>query len=175
MIRAIFVHLSTKDVPRARAFYTALGFTVNEGMSGEKHVCIVMMRHHSPHAFRGVGVHHVFTASRMRHFQVPRSSELPQLLQQVRSRRSGPESLGSRRYDCRRSGRSRLHVSAQLPGSRWARVEFVSHDGDSLNRDICPTSSAIHDSKNTRPVSLSAVGLRDPWRMAFVSLCAGTY
>ncbi|WP_395749676.1 hypothetical protein [Prosthecobacter sp.] len=29
MIRAIVVHLSTKDVPRARAFYTALGFTVN--------------------------------------------------------------------------------------------------------------------------------------------------
>jgi predicted lactoylglutathione lyase len=42
MIRAIVVHLSTKDVPRARAFYTALGFTVNEGMSGEKHVCIIM-------------------------------------------------------------------------------------------------------------------------------------
>lgn len=42
MIRAIFVHLATKDVSRARAFYTALGFTVNESMSGEKHVCIVM-------------------------------------------------------------------------------------------------------------------------------------
>ena len=42
MIRAIIVHLSTKDVPRARAFYMALGFTVNEGMSGEKHVGIVI-------------------------------------------------------------------------------------------------------------------------------------
>lgn len=42
MIRAIFVHVSTKDLPRARAFYTALGFTINEGMSGEKHVCIVI-------------------------------------------------------------------------------------------------------------------------------------
>ncbi|MFZ2282025.1 MAG: VOC family protein [Prosthecobacter sp.] len=42
MIRAIVVHLSTKDLPRARVFYTALGFTVNEGMSGEKHVCIVI-------------------------------------------------------------------------------------------------------------------------------------
>jgi len=42
MIRAIIVHLSTKDVSRARTFYTALGFTVNEGMSGEKYVGIVM-------------------------------------------------------------------------------------------------------------------------------------
>lgn len=42
MIRAIVVHLSTKDVIRARAFYTALGFTVNEGMTGEKHVGIVI-------------------------------------------------------------------------------------------------------------------------------------
>lgn len=42
MIRAIIVHLSTKDVARARAFYTALGFTVNEDMSGEKHVGIVI-------------------------------------------------------------------------------------------------------------------------------------
>jgi predicted lactoylglutathione lyase len=42
MIRAIFVHLSTKDVSRARAFYTALGFTVNEGMSGESHVCMII-------------------------------------------------------------------------------------------------------------------------------------
>lgn len=42
MIRAIAVHLSTRDVPRARAFYTARGFTVNEGMTGEKHVGIVI-------------------------------------------------------------------------------------------------------------------------------------
>lgn len=42
MRRSIFVHLSTKDVPRARAFYTALGFTANEEMSGENHVCMVI-------------------------------------------------------------------------------------------------------------------------------------
>ena len=28
--RKIFLHFSTRDVPRARAFYTGLGFTVNE-------------------------------------------------------------------------------------------------------------------------------------------------
>ncbi len=42
MIRTIIIHLSTKDVPRARAFYIALGFTVNEQMSGETNVCIVI-------------------------------------------------------------------------------------------------------------------------------------
>ncbi|MDB6117618.1 MAG: Glyoxalase-like domain protein [Verrucomicrobiaceae bacterium] len=42
MSRKIIVHLSTKDVPGARAFYTALGFTVNEQISGETSVCIVM-------------------------------------------------------------------------------------------------------------------------------------
>lgn len=42
MSRKIIVHLSTKDVPGARAFYTALGFTVNEEMSGETSVCIAM-------------------------------------------------------------------------------------------------------------------------------------
>jgi predicted lactoylglutathione lyase len=42
MSRTIIIHLSTKDVPRARAFYTALGFTVNEQMSGETHVGIVI-------------------------------------------------------------------------------------------------------------------------------------
>ena len=42
MIRAIVFHLSTKDVPKARAFYTALGFTVSDRMSGESCVCIVI-------------------------------------------------------------------------------------------------------------------------------------
>jgi predicted lactoylglutathione lyase len=40
--RKIITGLATKDVPAARAFYTALGFTVNEQMSGESSVCIVM-------------------------------------------------------------------------------------------------------------------------------------
>ena len=39
MSRTIIIHLSTKDVPRARAFYTALGFPAHEPMSGETHVC----------------------------------------------------------------------------------------------------------------------------------------
>ena len=40
MSRQIFVHLSTKDVQRARAFYTALGFTANEAYSSENAVCM---------------------------------------------------------------------------------------------------------------------------------------
>ncbi|HEY8901164.1 MAG TPA: VOC family protein [Chthoniobacterales bacterium] len=42
MSRTIISHFATKDVPRARAFYTALGFPVDEEMSGETHVCIVL-------------------------------------------------------------------------------------------------------------------------------------
>jgi predicted lactoylglutathione lyase len=42
MNRQIFIHLSTKDVPRAQAFYTALGFTRDEQSSGEAHVSIVI-------------------------------------------------------------------------------------------------------------------------------------
>ena len=42
MSRKIILHFSTKDVLGARAFYTALGFTVNEQISGETSVCIVM-------------------------------------------------------------------------------------------------------------------------------------
>ena len=42
MSRKIIVHLSTKDVPRARAFYTALGFTENAPFSGDGHVCMVI-------------------------------------------------------------------------------------------------------------------------------------
>ena len=42
MNRNIILHFSTKDVSIARAFYTALGFTVNEQLTGETFVCIVM-------------------------------------------------------------------------------------------------------------------------------------
>lgn len=42
MSRTIIVHLSTKDLPRARAFYTALGFTPNDQFSGETCVCLVI-------------------------------------------------------------------------------------------------------------------------------------
>ena len=42
MSRKIFVHLSTKDVSKAQAFYTALGFTRDEGFSGENHVCMIV-------------------------------------------------------------------------------------------------------------------------------------
>lgn len=42
MSRTIIVHLATKDVPRARAFYTALGFSVNETISGETCVYLIV-------------------------------------------------------------------------------------------------------------------------------------
>ncbi len=42
MSHKIVVHLSTKDVPRARAFYATLGFTPNEQFSGDTCVCIVI-------------------------------------------------------------------------------------------------------------------------------------
>lgn len=42
MSRKVFIHLSTKDLPRARTFYTALGFTVNEQFSGETSVAIIV-------------------------------------------------------------------------------------------------------------------------------------
>ncbi len=42
MSRTIIIHLATKDVSKARAFYTALGFTVNETFSGETCVCLVV-------------------------------------------------------------------------------------------------------------------------------------
>lgn len=42
MDRKIILHFSTKDVSRARGFYTALGFSVDEAFSGEACVCIVM-------------------------------------------------------------------------------------------------------------------------------------
>jgi predicted lactoylglutathione lyase len=42
MSRKIIIHLSTKDVRRARAFYTSLGFTVSEPFSGDTCVCIVI-------------------------------------------------------------------------------------------------------------------------------------
>ncbi len=42
MSRKIIVHLSTKDLTRARSFYTALGFSVNEQFSGETSVAIVV-------------------------------------------------------------------------------------------------------------------------------------
>ena len=45
MNRKIILHFSTKDVPRARKFYTSLGFTVNDQLSGETCVCIAMSDH----------------------------------------------------------------------------------------------------------------------------------
>jgi predicted lactoylglutathione lyase len=42
MSRKIVINLSTQDVNRARAFYTALGFTVNEEATGENGVCFAL-------------------------------------------------------------------------------------------------------------------------------------
>jgi uncharacterized protein len=42
MSHKIVIHLSTKDVQKARAFYTALGFTPNEQFSGDTCADIVI-------------------------------------------------------------------------------------------------------------------------------------
>jgi predicted lactoylglutathione lyase len=38
----IFTTLPITDVPRARAFFTALGFSINETFSSESTVCVVV-------------------------------------------------------------------------------------------------------------------------------------
>lgn len=38
----IFVNLPVADVGRSRAFYEALGFTINESFSGERSACVVL-------------------------------------------------------------------------------------------------------------------------------------
>lgn len=40
--RQIFANLPVTDLPRAKAFYTALGFTVNEQFTNEVAACIVV-------------------------------------------------------------------------------------------------------------------------------------
>lgn len=42
MGRSIFVNLPIADVGRARAFYTALGFRVNEQYSGDTSLCLAI-------------------------------------------------------------------------------------------------------------------------------------
>ena len=41
----IFVNLPVADLPRARQFYSGLGFTVNEQFSNEQGACIVISEH----------------------------------------------------------------------------------------------------------------------------------
>jgi hypothetical protein len=45
MSRMIFVNLPVADPARSRAFYTALGFSINEQFSNEDAVCIVVSEH----------------------------------------------------------------------------------------------------------------------------------
>ena len=42
MARMIFVNLPVADVARSRAFYAALGFSINERFSNDEAVCIVV-------------------------------------------------------------------------------------------------------------------------------------
>jgi uncharacterized protein len=42
MPRMIFITLPVTDIPRARAFYEALGFAVNEEFSGASSACVVV-------------------------------------------------------------------------------------------------------------------------------------
>ena len=41
-IKAIYVNLPVKDVAKARAFWTSLGFTFNENFSDDKAICLVL-------------------------------------------------------------------------------------------------------------------------------------
>lgn len=45
-INQIYVNLPVKDVQKTRAFWTTLGFTINEQFSDEKAVCVVMKEDH---------------------------------------------------------------------------------------------------------------------------------
>ncbi|WP_312991803.1 VOC family protein [Chryseobacterium flavum] len=45
-INQIYVNLPIKDVEKTRAFWTKLGFTVNEQFSNEKAICVVMKKDH---------------------------------------------------------------------------------------------------------------------------------
>ena len=42
MTRMIFVNLPVTDIPRARAFYEGLGFTINEKFSNDSGACVVV-------------------------------------------------------------------------------------------------------------------------------------
>ena len=42
MATQIFVNLATKDLERAKAFYTNLGFTINPQFTNEKAACVVI-------------------------------------------------------------------------------------------------------------------------------------
>ena len=42
MTRMIFITLPVSDMSRARAFYEALGFSINEKFSGETSACVVV-------------------------------------------------------------------------------------------------------------------------------------
>lgn len=45
-INQIYVNLPVKDVQKTRAFWTALGFSINEQFSDDKAVCVVMKEDH---------------------------------------------------------------------------------------------------------------------------------
>ena len=42
MSRMIFINFPVTDLPRARAFYQALGFSINEQFSGDSGACVVV-------------------------------------------------------------------------------------------------------------------------------------
>lgn len=45
MIRSLFVNLPVRDLPRTRAFWTALGFGFNARFSNEQAACLVINEH----------------------------------------------------------------------------------------------------------------------------------
>lgn len=45
-INQIYINLPVKDVQKTRAFWTTLGFSINEQFSNDKAVCVVMKEDH---------------------------------------------------------------------------------------------------------------------------------
>lgn len=45
-ITDIYVNLPVKDVQKTRAFWTELGFSINEQFSNDKAICVVMKKDH---------------------------------------------------------------------------------------------------------------------------------
>jgi predicted lactoylglutathione lyase len=46
MVTRMFVNLPVQDLARARGFYTALGFSINEQFSDDTGACVVLSEHH---------------------------------------------------------------------------------------------------------------------------------
>ncbi|MFM6974000.1 MAG: VOC family protein, partial [Agromyces sp.] len=42
MIGSVFINLPVTDVDRSRAFFEALGFSINDALSNDRGICVVI-------------------------------------------------------------------------------------------------------------------------------------